>query len=147
MALLSLQMFAEVCLCKNLDWVGPLLLCWQEVDRVPGEISGVYLLQAFAAHIGGYPVFYIGKSRDLHRRLTEHLNWRTTKPRITAMRAVEQCYFSAAPVAAADLAGVEAALIRLLRPPCNQQTPLSYPQVSNLPPLRLHPRHKPSPQL
>jgi excinuclease UvrABC nuclease subunit len=140
-------MFAEICLCKDLDWVGPLLLCRQEVDRVPAGISGVYLLQAFAASVGGYPVFYVGKSQDLHRRLSEHVNWRMTKPLITAMRAVEQCYFSAAPVTATDLAGVEAALIRLLRPPCNQQTPLSSPQISNLPPLRLNNRHKPSPQL
>jgi excinuclease UvrABC nuclease subunit len=131
-------MFAAICLCKKLGWVGPLVLCLQEVDRVPAGISGVYLLQAFAPRIGGYPVFYVGKSENLHRRLNEHLHWRLTKPLITSIRALEECYFSAAPVAVSDLAGVEAALIRLLRPPCNQQTPLSSPQISNLPPLRLN---------
>src|SRR5437660_8938910 len=131
-------MFADTCLCKNLDWVGPLVLCRQEVYRVPAGISGVYILQALAARGGGYPVFYVGQSEDLRRRLTEHLNWRMAKPLITAMRTIEDCYFSAAPVGTADLAGVEAALIRLLRPPCNQQTPLCSLQISNLPPLRLN---------
>src|SRR5206468_8481760 len=137
-AILVLQMFASICLCKDLDWVGPLVLCRQEVNRVPTGISGVYLLQALAACRGAYPVFYVGKSEDLRRRLTKHLNWRMAKPSITAMRTIERCYFSAAPVGPADLAAVEAALIRLLRPPCNQQTPLCSPQISNLPPLRLN---------
>jgi excinuclease UvrABC nuclease subunit len=131
-------MFAKICLCKELDWVGPLLLCPREVRRIPVRISGVYLLHAFAERIGGYPVFYVGQSHDLRRRLSEHLNWRMAKPRITAMRAIEESYFSAAPVAVGELAGIEAALIRVLRPPCNRQMPFCFPRFSNLPPLRLN---------
>src|SRR5688572_11079174 len=55
-----------------LSWVGPLILCPTELRRIPYGVAGVYLLHVRAIAHGGYPVFYVGKSDDLRRRLEEH---------------------------------------------------------------------------
>ena len=134
---IDLQMFADTCFSKKLEWVGPLRLSPGEVARIPVGIAGVYALHLLSISLGTYPIFYVGQSKDLHRRLREHLRWRRTKAVISAFRATEECYFSAAPVSVTDLAAVEAGLIRLLRPPGNDLAPLCFPYVSNLPPVRL----------
>lgn len=121
----------------RLEWVGPLLLCDAEVSRLPWGVSGVYILHAFAARLGGYPAFYVGKSLDLRRRLAQHLGDRSAKASMRAMRELERTYFSASPAAAHILARVEAGLIRLLRPICNTQVPTAAPLVVTLPPMTL----------
>lgn len=119
-----------------LDWVGPLLLCRGEVCRVPPRIPGVYLLHAYAPSLGGYAVFYAGRSYDLRRRLLEHLAERSDKASLRAAREVDTPYWSAAPVLDTRLiASVEAGLIRALRPICNEQIPSALPVPANLPPL------------
>lgn len=132
-----------ICYSKSesaLEWVGPLLLTPHEVRRIPEGIPGVYLLHVVAPRLGGYATFYAGKSHDLRRRLVQHLGERTTKPRITAAQALDKAYWSAAPVLNTGLLpGLEAGLIRLLRPICNYQTPTAVPLVPNLPPLFLLP--------
>jgi hypothetical protein len=96
----------------------------------------VYLLHAFAPDVGGYPVFYVGQSHDLRRRLLEHLGSRTTKPAVRAVRELERTYFSAAPVASRSLLDqVEAGLILMLQPICNAQDPAVEPVLVSLPPL------------
>jgi hypothetical protein len=122
----------------GLGWAGPLVLTPVEVNRVPSGMAGVYLLHHFAATLGGYPVFYAGKSRDLRRRLAEHLSDRKSKASIWWLCRDGRAYFSAAPIA--DLAlldHIEAGLIAGLQPPCNDQLPTVTPVFVNLPPLRL----------
>jgi excinuclease UvrABC nuclease subunit len=95
----------------------------------------VYLLHVRAVSQGGYPVFYVGKSDDLRRRLEEHSNDRKAKPMITAFRHIIGVLFSAAPVENPwNLDAIESGLIRLLRPPCNDQVPGIEPILVNLPP-------------
>jgi hypothetical protein len=108
-----------------------------EVYRIPTEISGVYLLHQFAAGIGGYPVFYAGKSTDLRRRLLEHLSDAKAKPGIWALRTGVQAYFSAAAAPIDLLDNIEAGLIHGLNPPCNDCVPTAAPLYVTLPPLRI----------
>src|SRR6185437_11000981 len=76
-----------------LDWVGPLLLCRDEIERVPRDVAGVYLLHSFAPEFGGYPIFCAGQTSDIRRRLLEHLVRTTTKCDIVALRRLTQPYF------------------------------------------------------
>lgn len=112
-----------------------MLLCPSEVDRVPRRVGGVYLLQVFGPRVGGYPVFYIGRSVDLRRRLREHMAGLKCKRCVRRVRARERTYFSAAPVRVPLAPGVEAGLVRLLRPLCNDQIPKAEPIVVGLPPM------------
>lgn len=122
----------------RINWVGPLTLTPVEVNRVPHGVAGVYLLHRFAPPLGAYPVFYVGKSGDLRRRLTEHLNNRKSKASIWWFRRDGRAYFSAAPVPDLTLLDpIEAGLIVGLQPPCNDQLPTAAPVFVNLPPLRL----------
>lgn len=123
---------------SSLDWVGPMLLCSEELDRVPSGIPGVYLLHAFRSGRGLYEVFYAGKSGDLRSRLAQHLAAACTSPDVRWLREALTLYFSAAPVrAAAERAALEAGLIQLLRPPYNRQVPRGSAARPNLPPLTL----------
>ena len=122
----------------TLDWVGPMVLSKDEVQRIPDRIGGVYLLHAWALAYGGYPIYYVGSTQDLRRRLLEHLQ-STAKPILRAMHHVESTYWSATPIVDSDLrAGVEAGLIALLSPPCNQQKPRISLIPVNLPPLHTY---------
>lgn len=112
-----------------------MLLCASEVDRIPPGVSGVYLLQVFSPRVGGYPVFYTGRSVDLRRRLREHMTGLKCKRCVRRIRARERTYFSAAPVQAPLAAGVETGLVHLLRPLCNGQIPKAGPIVAGLPPM------------
>lgn len=129
-----------VCYSKKvmLNWVGPLLLCSAELERIPDGIPGVYLLHVFAPRAGAYPAVYAGRSRDLRHRLLTHGCARSAKPIVRAVRNAEQLYWSAAPIASSELrAASEAALIRLLKPVCNDQIPTVAPAAVNLPPMLL----------
>ena len=120
----------------RLNWVGPLLLCREELERIPLCISGVYLLHATAPALGGYATFYAGKTEDLRRRLLQHVGPRSTKASIRAAQEIDATYWSAAPVEDADFLGpIESGLIRLLNPVCNGQVPVATPVYVNLPPL------------
>ncbi len=120
----------------SICWVGPMRFCRTEVDRVPASVPGVYLLHAYAPQFGGYPVFYVGKSTDLHRRLCEHLEGKRTKAVIARIRRSTAAYFSAAAVYQHVLLDpLESGLISLLRPPCNDQIPTARPLFVKLPPL------------
>ncbi len=122
----------------RVTWVGPLLLCREEVDRVPVRIPGIYLLHTFDAHRGFYPPLYVGKTHDLHERLSQHLVSVSTTPEIQLLRSRIRMYFSAAPVTERAVRdAVEAALIHLLRPPCNRQVPRVPPLYTNLPLMAL----------
>lgn len=116
-------------------WIGPRLLSTPEVARISDGAGGVYLLQVFAEKLGGYPVFYAGRSARLKRRLGEHMDSRRCKGCIGAIRASERTYFSAAILPEHLAAGVEASLVRLLRPVCNDQVPRAVPVLVTLPPL------------
>jgi hypothetical protein len=123
-----------------LRWVGPLLLCQTEIMRVPAGIPGVYLLHSFAPVVGGYPVFYAGRSHDLRQRLLQHLDNSRAKLSIRVTRMVSRAYFSAAPVPdEAAQAQIESALVRILEPACNSQVPSAEPVLVNLPPLHAFP--------
>lgn len=121
----------------DLDWVGPLLFCSEEVNRIPSAISGVYILHAFYGSSGWYLPLYVGKASHLHRRLEQHLN-STTAPEIRILRGQLRLFFSAAPVVhGVSLDSVEAGLVALLRPPFNRQVPKALPVWTNLPPMVL----------
>ena len=62
--------YSNVC---PLDWVGPLILCHQEVNRIPSQIPGIYLLHTFSVSYGWYQPIYVGKTTDLLSRLIQHL--------------------------------------------------------------------------
>lgn len=120
----------------TLGWVGPLLLCREEVARIPESIPGVYMLHVSAVERGGYATFYAGRSLDLRRRLLQHLGPKSTKTSIRAAREIDVAYFSAAPVEDLQLIGpIESGLIFLLNPICNGQVPAAAPAFVNLPPL------------
>ena len=116
-------------------WIGPRLLSTPEVARISDGAGGVYLLQVFAEELGGYPVFYAGRSERLKRRLGEHLDSRRCNGCIGAIRASERTYFSAAMLPRHLAVGVEAGLVRLVRPVCNDQVPQAAPVLVTLPPL------------
>lgn len=118
-----------------LEWVGPMVLTKQEVRRIPRGVGGVYMLHVWAPQYGAYPIYYVGRSRDLRRRLLEHLR-PTSRAVLRAMREVESAYWSAAPIADSDArADTEASLIALLDPPCNQWQPKTWTTMANLPAL------------
>jgi excinuclease UvrABC nuclease subunit len=120
-----------------LDWVGPLLFCAEEINRVPPDIAGVYIVHTFHAGRGWYLPIYVGKAQHLHRRLEQHLT-STTAPEIRTLRAQLRLFFSAAPVThGVNLDSIEAGLIALLRPPFNRQVPKALPTWSTLPPMTL----------
>ena len=118
-----------------LDWVGPMLLCGEEVSRVPNGIGGVYMLHSYACAYGGYPVFYAGRTNDIRRRLWEHATHPQAKYSIRYIQAVDTTYFSAAPISPDLAPRVEAFLIRLLNPVCNVQVPTATPLPTTLPPM------------
>jgi hypothetical protein len=126
------------CYSKYIDlaWVGPLVLCREEVGRIPDGVPGVYLLHCFEPTGGYYPVLYAGKAVDLGRRLEQHLRSRCTAPEVVLVREGVRLYFSAAPVLEpGTLDRVEAGLVRVHRPPFNRQRPTAEPLYSNLPPI------------
>ena len=116
-------------------WIGPRVLSTPEVGRIPDRAGGVYLLQAFAEEMGGYPVFYAGRSERLKRRLGQHMDSQRCKGCIGAIRSSERTYFSAAILPRNLAVRVEAGLVRLLRPVCNDQVPQAAPVLVKLPPL------------
>ena len=118
-----------------LDWVGPMLLCGEEVSRIPNGIGGVYMLHSFSCAYGGYPVFYVGRTIDIRRRLKEHVGHPRAKASIRRIQDIDTTYFSAAPVSPALSHRVESFLIRLLHPVCNLQVPTAPPMLSTLPPM------------
>lgn len=120
---------------RQLDWVGPLLLCAEEVARVPLGIPGIYVLQVFSARHGFYPALYVGKSADLAGRLAQHMESQSTSPDLIIFRTRRRLYFSATPVLEQnERDAIEAGLIQLLRPPCNRQVPRARPIYPTLPP-------------
>lgn len=129
--MLKLAQTRKICL----DWAGPMLLCREEVSRIPNGIGGVYLLHSYAHDYGGYPVFYAGRTNNIRRRLWEHSAHPRTKASIRYIQNVDTTYFSAAPVRPDLIPRVEAFLIRLLHPICNDQVPTAMPLLSTLPPM------------
>lgn len=120
----------------GLAWCGPLLLCDEEVGRIPAEVGGVYLIHAFSLEHGQYAVLYAGKATDLRARLTQHGRSVATAPEVRIARGRLRLFFSAAPVLDAALRSrVEAGLIVRLRPPFNRQIPKAAPVLTSLPPL------------
>jgi excinuclease UvrABC nuclease subunit len=114
------------------------VLCDLEVARVPTHIPGIYLIHSFDRTWGYYPALYVGKTRDLRARMVQHMETASTSPDFRAVREEMATYFSAAPVLESALRdGVEAGLIRLLRPPFNRQVPQPDPTYVNLPPMSL----------
>jgi hypothetical protein len=110
------------------------MVCPEEINRIPDGIPGVYVLQAFLERAGLYLPVYAGKAADLRQRLRQHAETRSTAADMLIVRARLRPYFSAAPVMQRlQRDGVESALIRLLRPPCNRQVPRCDPLFPNLP--------------
>lgn len=122
-------------LITQLSWFGPYRLCATEIDILPAPMLGVYVLQLFAG-FAGYPVFYVGKSGDIQRRLRQHADDDQAKRIIRTVRLTGSAYFSVLPLASvAQLAGVEAGLVWMLRPPCNDQLPQARPIFVPPPPV------------
>jgi len=92
--------------------------------------------------VGGYPVFYAGRSANLKRRLGEHLDSSRCQPCIRSMRTNERTYFSAAVLELNLAIHAEAGLVRLLRPVCNRQIPKAAPILVTLPRLSVTPLQK-----
>lgn len=112
-----------------------MLLCNEEVSRIPYGIGGVYMLHSFSCAYGGYPVFYAGRTNNIRRRLWEHITHPRAKTSIRCIQDIDTTYFSAAPVGPFLSYRVESFLIRLLDPICNDQVPAAPPLFSNLPPM------------
>jgi len=105
----------------RMAWLGPLAFNRRHLDLLPRELPGVYLLQHIAIKSGAFPVFYVGQSRDLHRRLAEHQA--SVIGGVGFFRGLRAAYFSAAHVRPHQLDDVERSLIQLLRPPANDRAP------------------------
>ena len=133
--LLHMIGFAQTCYSNTIiDWVGPLVLCEEEISRIPPEIPGIYMLHSFNPHRGRYTAIYVGKTGDLTRRLIQHMETQSTSPDVRLLRLSLQMYFTAAPVfERTERDSIEAGLIRLLRPACNRQVPRVSPVYPNLP--------------
>jgi hypothetical protein len=128
---------AVTCWSKlTLDWHGPFSLCFEELARVPEGLAGVYVLSAFVPARPALTAFYAGQSRNLRRRLGEHLVGRRTFAR--HLRSRLSTYFSVAAVFDVQLrTATEAALIWHLQPAGNCVTPRAMPVEVNLPQLKL----------
>lgn len=125
----------------ELDWRGPLRLCRTEAERIPAEVPGVYVLHEFVPEIGGLPVFYVGRTGALRRRLGEHLSFRAKNTCIAQVVRRGPTYVSIAGVGDTETRmRIEAALIRVLSPPCNTETPQTNPAFVNLPVMRISSR-------
>lgn len=123
-----------------LDWVGPLLLCDEELRRIPLRIPGVYILHGLSQRRGHYVVLYAGQSADLRSRLVQHLRTKGTSSDVVYARTIARLYFSAAPVLETIVRHrIEAGLVGRLRPPFNRQVPCSSPILPSLPTLALEP--------
>jgi len=113
-----------------------MLLCDEEIRRVPAGIGGVYLIQTFSVDHGHYAVLYAGKAIDLLVRLTQHGKSVATAPEVRIARGILRLFFSAAPLPDAALRSrVEAGLIVRFRPPFNRQIPKATAVLTSLPPL------------
>jgi excinuclease UvrABC nuclease subunit len=136
--------FAYLCPSNKLplEWVGPLLCIAEEVERIPRGITGIYMLQHFDSASAAYPIFYVGKSADLRRRLFQHGQVAQRKPAARIAAPWGQVYFCAAPVPLRLLDHVEAGLIQMLRPVLNDLVPSMAPIHVNLPLMRLYPKDK-----
>ena len=126
-----------ICYSK-IRWIGPLPFSARLLGRIPLDVAGIYLLHLLTTRYGGYATFYVGKSKNLRRRLLAHRNVRSTKPLISAAQTLGSTYWSAASIADGDVIdAIESGLVRTLRPICNAQTPRAGPIFVNLPPLLL----------
>lgn len=135
--MLALLIRDSTCVGKtcHLEWVGPLVLCFEEISRIPAATAGVYLVHKFYSRVGCYLPLYAGRSNDLRRRLMQHSHTNCTNPELRSIRLGEMLHFSAAPVLDQPLEVVEASLIQTLRPPFNRQIPAGSFFRVNLPPL------------
>jgi hypothetical protein len=106
----------------RLPWFGPRIFTPVVLAHIPVGLPGVYLLQHSSGRTGSYPVFYVGQSLDLRRRLGEQLGGSSSRG-VRFFRTLRRTYFSAAHVPPALLDDVERSLIRLLLPPANDQAP------------------------
>lgn len=107
-----------------------------EVAGVPEDLPGVYVLSAFVPARPSLTVFYAGQSRNLQRRLGEHLGGQKTFA--VHLRTRLSTYFSVAMVSHPGVrSAAEAALIRRLRPAGNGCIPHAPPIAVSLPPLLL----------
>jgi len=131
--------FDSICQGKtlSLDWVGPMVLCNEELGRIPRRVPGIYIIHSFDSTRGIYPAIYVGKSQDLRLRLLQHLRcYSSTSPDIVVLRSRFRTYFSAAPlVSASERDGAESALIQIFRPRANRQVPRTLTLIPNLPPM------------
>jgi hypothetical protein len=127
-----MELVSTCCGKLTLDWHGPFSLCLEELQSVPVTLAGVYLLSAFVPSRPVLTPFYVGQSRDVRRRLSEHLLGQRTFAR--HLRTRLSTYFSVAAVSDAALrSAAEAALIRHLQPAGNETVPRAAHVAVSLP--------------
>lgn len=141
-----MQLVSTCCGNLILDWHGPFSLCVEELERVPEELGGVYLLSAFVPERPVLTAFYVGQSRDIRRRIREHLLGHRSFAR--HLRTCLSTYFSVAAVSDAPLRlAAEAALIRDFQPAGNELKPRAMLVAISPPSLTLFNPNDRSPQL
>jgi hypothetical protein len=111
-------------------------LCPEEVEGVPEDAGGVYVLAAFVPSRPLLVPFYVGQSCDFRRRMNEHLKGQKSFAR--HLRSRLSTYFTLALVVDPALrTAAEATLIRHLIPTGNSVVPVAPLIELNLPPLSL----------
>lgn len=128
---------ATTCYSKLvLTWTAQSVFCIEDVEAIPGGMGGVYVLTAFTIQTPTLVPFYVGQSRCLRRRLTEHLLGQRTFARHLRRRL--STYFSLAVVTDPTLrTAAEASLIRRIKPAGNEVVPGAPPVLVNLPSFSL----------
>ncbi len=119
-----------------LSWSGPHIFCANDVQALPENLPGVYVLAAFAPMLPVLVPFYVGQSQCLRRRLTEHLVGTRTFAKYLRRRL--STYFAVAAVSDPQpRTAAEASLIRTLSPAGNEVIPIAGSTYVNPPPLSL----------
>lgn len=107
---------------KDLQWKNRK---YAESDLFVAESTGVYVITR-VRYNAGLPIMvtpiYVGQSKNLKRRLSQHLPWNETNPDLASFlrRHVAEIEIWYATVSLGDLDAVERTLIRKLDPEFNK---------------------------
>ena len=107
----------------KLTWTSLTPLTKKEVDKA-GESAGVYRLSYYCKKDKEYRVYYVGQTKDLCSRLSDHLPSNEEDECCKKYLDKYDCYFRTAPISKqSDRDGAEVALYDYYKPKCVDRKP------------------------
>ena len=107
----------------DLEWTDPIPLTESGVAGI-NAIAGVYRLMYYDTNKEKRRIYYVGQTKDLNKRLSDHLPSNETKKCCKEYLKEYDCYFRAAGISKADdRDGAEVALYNRFKPPCVDKIP------------------------